>query len=841
MKKVLCILLLIALLIGVVGNAAADDKKQQEHKSIAIVFDNSSSMYKGDENSERAWCRATYAMEVVASMMEKGDTIAIYPMHPITIESAVYSRTNPAIINGPEEAENIRKIYTPQAGNTPVEAIEEAYRGLMNMPGERWLIVLTDGGTFYKNNKEWPGDETVIELKKRLDEYNQSVNVLYLGIGSDSAMPVIDGDQYQHFSDKASNSAQVLSKLTNLCNIIFGRDTLEIHNGVVDISDLSMQSMVFLVQGKDISDVSVKDASGASIGTKTSERSMKYSTLGSNVGKAVDPNLQGMLVFYDNCKAGNYQIEYSGEATSVVAYYRPDVDLVVKLINNSTGKEITASDAALAGSYSLAFGLIDNQTNDWTESKLLGNTHYKVEYSINGKPLTETSDNKKDKIDVTLKGGDVLDAKISVRYLSGYYLEKFGPDFGWPANGFQIMPNEIDASKLTFKLSGGKEEYLLSELEEQGRYLLSASFDGIPLTGNLLESFVPEVRVSGGNAQVTWKPADDRSGYEILLKYHEDALHTDVGAYTLDCNVVFTDENGLSCSGVDLQSPFTIVGEDHALAVRIETRQSYYQLSKLEVGEPVVVHFTKDGAPLTDEQLNALKIDIDTDLSYDSALLNGESAMELRLLKSEGLSKGLHRIKVHAAGTDEIGQTIEDDDSAVVEIQALPYWVRWLIIGLIILLLILLILFILNQKVLPKKVRNNGETDYNIGGKTIVDIAKVQYNRAGKTLDISAPSAPTFPYVSCAAKLKLEAVSPRRVPSAKRKMAVKEVVASNDITSVEVGASIYELDKTTGKFVKEGNSPTILSNNSVISINGTAQTANGRKKTAMLTQQLRFK
>ena len=72
-------------------------------------------------------------------------------------------------------------------------------------------------------------------------------------------------------------------------------------------------------------------------------------------------------------------------------------------------------------------------------------------------------------------------------------------------------------------------------------------------------------------------------------------------------------------------------------------------------------------------------------------------------------------------------------------------------------------------------------------------------------------------------------------------MAVKEVVASNDITSVEVGASIYELDKTTGKFVKEGNSPTILSNNSVISINGTAQTANGRKKTAMLTQQLRFK
>ena len=142
---------------------------------------------------------------------------------------------------------------------------------------------------------------------------------------------------------------------------------------------------------------------------------------------------------------------------------------------------------------------------------------------------------------------------------------------------------------------------------------------------------------------------------------------------------------------------------------------------------------------------------------------------------------------------------------------------------------------------LPKKVLRACDSDFNIGGKTIEDNAKIAYSKSSKSLDITAPSVPTYPYVSCSVKMKVAAVSPRRIPSGKRQMEVTEVRATNDITSVEVGASIYELDPATGRFVKEGNSPTIISNNSVIAVNGTAQTPNGRKKTAILSQQLRFK
>ena len=190
---------------------------------------------------------------------------------------------------------------------------------------------------------------------------------------------------------------------------------------------------------------------------------------------------------------------------------------------------------------------------------------------------------------------------------------------------------------------------------------------------------------------------------------------------------------------------------------------------------------------------------------------------------------------------DRVGREIHTTSKTSIEVQKYPLWMRWAVAGAILLLAILAAILIMNQKVLPKQVTRQGETDFNIGGKAIEDSAKIGYKRGSKSLDISPPSAPAYPYVSCGAKLKLEAVSPRRIPSKKRQIIVTEVQAGSDIDSVEVGAAVYERDKATGRFVKEGSNPTMLSHNSVITVNGTAQNSKGKKKTAILTQQLRFK
>ena len=89
MKKLLKQILVFVLLVCnlFVCTLPVSARKAEIKRNIAIVFDNSGTMYyKG----EKAWCRATYAMEVFASMMNKGDSLSIHPMNPIEVNGNKY-------------------------------------------------------------------------------------------------------------------------------------------------------------------------------------------------------------------------------------------------------------------------------------------------------------------------------------------------------------------------------------------------------------------------------------------------------------------------------------------------------------------------------------------------------------------------------------------------------------------------------------------------------------------------------------------------------------------------------------------------------------------------------
>ncbi|MBQ8975782.1 MAG: VWA domain-containing protein [Oscillospiraceae bacterium] len=844
MKKGWCFFLAVLLVIScaAVPVSAAGQEKASAVRNIAIVFDNSGSMY-ADEN--KAWCRATYAMEVFAAMMNQGDTLSIHPMHEVTIDGKRYDSANPVVVSGPKNAEIIRRIYTPDALGTPIETIDAAYNSLARAKGERWLIVLTDGDSFYENDQDLGGSATAEKLTERLGRYNRQVNVMYLGIGSGAAMPSVkDGGAYRYYGDKAGDSGQVLSKLVYMCNIIFGRDTMPVSGNTLDL-DLSMKKVIVFVQGKNVSNISAKNASGDNIGSKTEEHGTRYSNLGAggyNGGNSVDENLQGMIVTFENCRAGEYTLSYSGDASSAVAYYEPDVDLVVRLVEASTGNIIGGDETAYAGQYTLSYGLKDNQTGELTESELLGDTHYEVRYTVNGQEHTASSDKKRDELTVSLEPGDVLDATITADYLSGYHIEKAGPDFGWPEGGFKIEVRTIDIDQLEADVSGMMESYSLSELEKDGAFTLTASYNGEPLTGELLGRVEPHLSVEGGDIDVTWEPNADLSGFDCHLKYHEDAQHTRSGDYKLSYGISYTNEDAQTGQSRSREIPFTVLDDGYGLEAELEASQTYYRLSAIEEGEPLILRLSKDAQPLTDEELRNVKVELDTGgIPYDAQPVSGQSSYSIRLRQGDDITTGKHDITCTAAMRNNVGREVSAEAKTSVEVQKYPLWLRWAVLGLALLLVLLVIWLIMNQKVLPKHIKANGETDFNIGGKTVEDNAKLGYKRQSKTLDISPPSAPAYPYVSCAAKLKLEPVSPRRVPSARRQAAVTEVVASNDISSVEVGASVYERDSVTGKFVKEGSAPTIISSNSVVTVNGTAQTNKGKKKTAILSQQLRFK
>ena len=67
-RRLLSMLLVLVLGFATASGAlAAGGTKNTVSRSIAIVFDNSGSMYM---QGNKAWCRATYAIEVFASMMQ---------------------------------------------------------------------------------------------------------------------------------------------------------------------------------------------------------------------------------------------------------------------------------------------------------------------------------------------------------------------------------------------------------------------------------------------------------------------------------------------------------------------------------------------------------------------------------------------------------------------------------------------------------------------------------------------------------------------------------------------------------------------------------------------------
>ena len=101
---------LIAGMISPMQTQAAEKAKTK--RAIAIVFDNSGSMYDG----EKAWCRAIYAMEVFAAMMNEGDTLQIYPMWPIEVNGSYYEKDGkPLTISSRSDVAKIRDIFTPDA------------------------------------------------------------------------------------------------------------------------------------------------------------------------------------------------------------------------------------------------------------------------------------------------------------------------------------------------------------------------------------------------------------------------------------------------------------------------------------------------------------------------------------------------------------------------------------------------------------------------------------------------------------------------------------------------------------------------------------------------------
>lgn len=792
-KRMMSLLLAAVMLLAVLPQAglrAEAATKQEPKRVIGIVFDNSSSMYQGQ--NVQAWCRATYAMEVFAAMMNDGDRMQVYPMNEIEVGGVTYTQENPLEINGPDEAVTLRGINSPRPGRTPIEAVTAAYEGLMKTQAdEKYLIVLSDGEEFYRNNGNLGGN-TKMAMEELLSEYSKDMQVMYLGIGPVAVALDEDDPTTQHY-DNAYNSAETTERLAAMCNIIFGRSELPVSGDQITF-DVAMSKMIVFVQGDDVSDVSVSG------GSKISEHSTHYPEQGTDNPEwiyvhKVDDTLQGMIVTYGAFDAGTYSLSYSGDATSVKVYYEPDVDMFVRLLDAS-GKEVDPSGTLYSGTYYLEYGMQDK--NGPTTSSLLGETKYELTYTINGQEYTETP-TQSGKLTLELEANETLDARAKVTYLNDYAIEK---DMNW---NIQIQPVPLEELLLT--VTGGSDAYPLTELESQAVYEIQASYGGERITGEELKKLTLDAtKLTGGNAE--WK----------VLEYTDDvirlgifycggkAIDTDCGEYELSVTAGYTDKDGQAVSSQPVVKQFTIKDNSSAVSAKFEMEEDYYVQSKLNEAEPIRLVLSLGGAPLTPEQFGqvvAEEIDVDG-LACDIQPDPDNSCYTIKIRPREA-ELGSYKLSCRIQIPNEIGQLSAAKDSATIQIRKYPGWVIlvfWILIALII---ASIIWAFLNTKVLPKRIAV-GKCTFNVDGSGIPGSPTCVYVGGGKkrgSLVITSPRYAANPSAACGFSLELEADSPRRTKSAARSVKVRNVTAMNPGTTfLKINTFKMIQDPMTEKLVK---------------------------------------
>jgi len=862
-KRCFSMLLAVVLLLACVNIApiTAHAAKDEPKRAISVVFDNSGSMY---EKNNKAWCRATYAMEVFAAMLNEGDELQIFPMNPITVGSTRYTMETPLVIKNPKEGvEKIHQIFTPHedwkkekdATRTHIESIDHAAQGLEKMNGDqKYLIILTDGTNFYENNKDLAGNsKKALETRLSALADKQTMKVMYLGIDKDATMPVVKSDYY--VSKKAQNSADVLATLTELCNQIFGRDSLPANYipGKSVNFDLSMKKLIVFVQGENIDRLQVTDESGAPVGKLVSTQQTKYSTKGT--GKASldnnpDTSLQGMIVTYEDCDAGNYNIQFLGTQSSIEVYYEPNADLSF-VFTDAAGKNVDPK-ALYEGDYKVSFGMKDGKTGRLIESELLGKPSYKGSYTLNGKAVPITAEGYSGEIPVTLNVDDKFKADLTVTYLSGYTISKDSSDFGWPEGGIKVVSRP--AGELTMKLEGGQNNYPLQKLQEGEPFKLTFFYQGKQetqpkqLTGEQLQKVTIKIDEEMSNAAITLKKEDDHILLTLGYKDPNAPQNTKTGSCTVPITAFYEAKGSTAAQAEDLLR-YHIDDDFARLQMDMYTLEDYIVISQMDTAEPVTIDLLLDGKPLTEEQFKTVKLTVDCGgLEYELKPDAQNSRYQVVLKHNDSIAEGQYPVTATAEYTDKVGRTTQQYDEVSLTLSKTALWKKVLCWILGILAAIGLIILICRIPAMPSPRKTGvkeGDSklvvatkpveatyDASLGGGELA--AETTY--AGKTFGVSISDLKAGPgsFIS--------------TPHEKRSMLVS---VPDCVTTSGVGAKITEISIAGNRFVQDPvshsfvpaspkNLPFTITHGDKIKYQGTI-TMQGTTKQFMATHRITFK
>lgn len=527
------------------ANAATVTKTEKSY-DIAMVFDNSGSMYLG---GSMAWCRAKYAMEIFASMLNYDkDKLHIFPMWEVTTDLSKPApgeggSFDPIEIKNEADIDKISNIFTVNPDQTPFAPITEAYDYLKKSNAdEKWLIVLTDG-SFTQDQRNEPA---TIDLQDRLSKLaSADIKIQYLGIGEALAL---EGNAANNFFAIKSTDTSLKDDLVGICNSIFQRSVLPANrlNSTSLNIDLSMKNVIVFVQGPNAKITSLKNSNGDEIEITLNSGQRKYSEITANDKKGnrysagrPDTSLAGQVVTFGACPKGEYTLSYS-DADAIQIFYEPDVSIDVALIN-SDGQRIENSDELIAGTYTLTSKIVDASTGeDVTSHELMGNNVTLKSYvkTSEESEYTEYENGSK----VTFEPDTEIDIYIEGEYLGKYKItSKDDPNLLW-LSGFKIITESV---ALSLKAEGAQSWYTTGEHDTWQPVKVALTLDGQPLTDDQMSQTKLTVTPSG-ELKYRCEPIKGESAYYVYISQDETGAYVDpiTGKHVLSFSATYTDEYG---------------------------------------------------------------------------------------------------------------------------------------------------------------------------------------------------------------------------------------------------------------------------------------------------------
>ena len=511
------------LCCGVFTAGAAQTTKAEKTYDIAVVFDNSGSMYKNE-----AWSRAKYAMEIFASMLDfSKDKLSVFPMWEVTTDGKTttggsYDRIE---ITSKEAIDKIKNMYTPNPWETPFAPVKEAERYLKaSAADEKWLIVLTDGGfTQYERNKdeyETIADENpTFNLRDELISITSSgIKVQYLGFG---AAGKLDPDESSNLYSNKGSRGNVQEDLISICNTIFQRSVLDDdcydeEDGELEL-EMSMQKIIVFAQGSDAEIKGLSSEKGDKVEMLFNSDQRKWNDISAGAsfaGAEPDKSLAGQVVTFGECSKGEYILDCTG-ADRVQIFYEPYLDIKVELINSDGNPVDYTKKELLEGEYTIRTTIIDGVTGeDVTDSDLLEIeslvTKYKTSDDEDYKVYSEYG--KKDGGTINFEAGKTVDILIEGRYLDVFTITSEGnPDF----KGLNFIVENIPF-KATAEVLQKKSSFAHWPDNEWKKIKVSFTLEGQPLTKEQLD-----------RVQFSFKFEEDLEyTYDTVLE--ESAIYIDI-------------------------------------------------------------------------------------------------------------------------------------------------------------------------------------------------------------------------------------------------------------------------------------------------------------------------